>query len=123
MKDQELNLAIGQRLRSVRSAREMTQGDLAAHIGVTFQQIQKYENGTNRLSVAIMLRLCCFMNVDAGVFVSGIEALPIVQARDEPSFLAEDIRRISDEAVRENLSALIRSLAAVQHGDLRKSRR
>ena len=78
MEDQELNLAIGQRLRVVRTSRGLTQGDLAAHLGVVFQQIQKYENGTNRLSVAVMLRLCKFMDVDPGIFVNGVDAPEIV---------------------------------------------
>jgi transcriptional regulator with XRE-family HTH domain len=113
MRDQDLNLAIGRRLRAVRTARGLKQADLAAHIGVAFQQIQKYENGTNRLSVAVMLRLCAFMEIDAGEFVNGIDEAAAVQARDEAGSLSEDIRRISDDAVRDNLSALVRSLAAL----------
>ena len=41
---------IGQRLRSFRLAKEMSQGDLGTYFGITFQQIQKYESGKNRLS-------------------------------------------------------------------------
>ncbi|MGE6743656.1 helix-turn-helix domain-containing protein [Allorhizobium pseudoryzae] len=114
MKDQELNLAIGKQLRMVRSARGLTQAELGEEIGVTFQQIQKYENGTNRLSVAIMLRLCRFMDVDAGEFVSGISAAQGDRPPDEPSVIVNDLRRIPDETVRNNLFALIRSLAALQ---------
>jgi transcriptional regulator with XRE-family HTH domain len=46
----EVDKIIGQRLRSFRLAKEMSQGDLGTHLGVTFQQIQKYESGKNRLS-------------------------------------------------------------------------
>jgi transcriptional regulator with XRE-family HTH domain len=111
MKDQELNLAIGQRLRSVRAARGVTQSELAAHIGVAFQQIQKYENGTNRLSVAVMLRLCSFMKVDASWFVNGVETAAEAGAEDEAGYLAKKIGRISDETIRRNLTMLIHSLA------------
>lgn len=113
MRDQDLNLAIGRRLRAVRTERGLKQADLAAHIGVAFQQIQKYENGTNRLSVAVMLRLCAFMEIDAGDFVNGVGETAAVRPRDEAGSLSEDIRRISDDAVRDNLSALVRSLAAL----------
>jgi len=112
MKDQELNLAIGQRLRSVRAARGFTQSELAAHIGVAFQQIQKYENGTNRLSVAVMLRLCGFMKVDAGWFVNGIETEAGAGVEDEAAYLAREIERISDLKIRRNLTMLIHSLAS-----------
>lgn len=112
MKDQELNLAIGQRLRSVRAARGVTQSELAAHIGVAFQQIQKYENGTNRLSVAVMLRLCDFMKVDAGWFINGIETEAGAGVEDEAAYLAREIERISDLKIRRDLTMLIHSLAA-----------
>lgn len=46
----ELDKIIGQRMRSFRLAKEMSQEELGKHLGVTFQQIQKYENGKNRLS-------------------------------------------------------------------------
>jgi transcriptional regulator with XRE-family HTH domain len=46
----ELDEIIGRRLRSFRLAAKMSQSDLGAKLGVTFQQIQKYENGKNRLS-------------------------------------------------------------------------
>ncbi len=46
----DVDKLIGQRLRSARLAKFMSQSDLGKHLGVTFQQIQKYERGTNRLS-------------------------------------------------------------------------
>ena len=114
MKDQELNMAIGQRLRAVRSTRGLTQAELGVEIGVTFQQIQKYENGTNRLSVAIMLRLCQFMDINAGEFVNGIGLSEEGSSPDKASAIANDIRQISDETVRSNITALIRSLVRMQ---------
>ncbi|RWX74890.1 XRE family transcriptional regulator [Neorhizobium lilium] len=113
MKDSELNLAIGQRLRMARLEKGLKQSELAAHIGVAFQQIQKYENGSNRLSVAVMLRLCAFMDVNPGDFVSGIADAAETSSGDPADVIAEQIRRIPDDAVRNNLATLIRSLAAV----------
>lgn len=45
------DLVLGQHLRACRVQRGLTQEDLARQIGVTFQQVQKYEAGRNRLSV------------------------------------------------------------------------
>lgn len=47
-----LDLLIGQKLRGRRLMLGVTQEDLAATIGVTFQQIQKYERGTSRISAS-----------------------------------------------------------------------
>jgi transcriptional regulator with XRE-family HTH domain len=46
----EVDKIIGQRMRSFRLAKHMSQQEIGKHLGVTFQQIQKYENGKNRLS-------------------------------------------------------------------------
>ena len=42
---------LGKRIRILRRTLEMSQKDLASKIGVTFQQLQKYESGQNRISV------------------------------------------------------------------------
>ena len=47
---QESDIAIGERIRARRNQIEMSQEDLGGALGVSFQQIQKYEKGVNRLS-------------------------------------------------------------------------
>jgi transcriptional regulator with XRE-family HTH domain len=49
---------IGTRLRERRLALNMSQADLGAKLGVTFQQIQKYEKGANRVSAARLFEIC-----------------------------------------------------------------
>ena len=46
-----IDVAVGIRLRSLRKQRGMSQETLARALNLTFQQIQKYEKGTNRISV------------------------------------------------------------------------
>jgi transcriptional regulator with XRE-family HTH domain len=46
-----LDFEIGQRIRLLRVERNISQDELGHQIGVSFQQVQKYEKGTNRLSV------------------------------------------------------------------------
>lgn len=61
-----MDVAIGQRLRSYRKARKLTQTDLGAGLGVTFQQIQKYENGRNRISGSRLIEVCKLLDVSPG---------------------------------------------------------
>ncbi len=56
----QIDRAIGQRLRAYRLAAGMSQTTVGEHLGVTYQQIQKYEKGVNRLSGA---RLVAVMNL------------------------------------------------------------
>ncbi len=45
-----IDLIVARRLKKVRLENGLTQTDLANKLGVTFQQVQKYENGKNRIS-------------------------------------------------------------------------
>ena len=49
---------IGERIRNVRESRGMTQLELAIKLRVTWQQVQKYENGTNALPSTRVPDLC-----------------------------------------------------------------
>lgn len=55
--------AIGGRLRSFRRSRGMSQQTLGQSLGVTFQQVQKYENGKNRLSGSRLMVVCEVLKV------------------------------------------------------------
>jgi len=48
------DVALGERIRGLRRRRGLTQADLATEVGVTFQQIQKYERGANRVSASML---------------------------------------------------------------------
>lgn len=60
--------AIGGRLRERRKELGLTQGDLGEAIGVSYQQIQKIEVGTNRLSALQLWRLAGRLHVDLDYF-------------------------------------------------------
>jgi transcriptional regulator with XRE-family HTH domain len=49
---------LADQIRSRRRAKEMSQDHLGQQLGVSFQQIQKYEKGTNRLSAARLYEIC-----------------------------------------------------------------
>lgn len=46
----QIDVEIGQRIRAQRKIKRLSQTELANKLGVTFQQVQKYENGTNRVA-------------------------------------------------------------------------
>ena len=54
----ETDIAIGATIRTLRKQAGLSQERLAAAIGVTFQQVQKYEKGTNRVAVSTLLAIC-----------------------------------------------------------------
>ncbi|QXZ79627.1 helix-turn-helix domain-containing protein [Rhizobium sp. L51/94] len=54
----DMDRAIGEKLRDFRKMAGISQQIMGADIGVTFQQIQKYEKGTNRVSVSALVLIC-----------------------------------------------------------------
>lgn len=55
-------------LKNLRVSRKVSQEKLAVAIGVTFQQVQKYETGYNRITVSRLHRICKFFNVSPNEF-------------------------------------------------------
>ena len=62
------DVAIGQKLRALRLDRGLSQGALAAQVGVTFQQLQKYEKGVNRISAGRLAALAAALGVPVTAF-------------------------------------------------------
>ena len=63
-----INVHVGTRLRLVRRSHGLTQKQLAKVIGVSFQQLQKYERGLNRVGPGALYRLACFLDVPVAFF-------------------------------------------------------
>lgn len=67
-----INVRLGERIRAMRKLRLMTQADIARHLGITFQQVQKYERGKNRISVPMLLHIAHCLDVPADVLLAGL---------------------------------------------------
>lgn len=63
-----VDIHVGKRLRSLRREHNLSQTELGKHVDVTFQQIQKYEKGVNRISVSRLWRFCQLFNVRPDFF-------------------------------------------------------
>lgn len=63
---------IGSRIKAYRDIMGLSQSELGESVGVTFQQIQKYEHGTNKISVGRLFEICDALNVSAITFLNGL---------------------------------------------------
>lgn len=61
---------IGAWLRNQRQSKNKTQSEISEVIGVTFQQIQKYERATNKLNLHFFVQLCDYFKVDPNLIIS-----------------------------------------------------
>ena len=64
---------IGLQLRKIRLMRGRTQSRVSKAVGVTFQQIQKYERGQNAISINIIMKLCEYLDVSVDFFIKPLE--------------------------------------------------
>ncbi|TAJ70935.1 MAG: XRE family transcriptional regulator [Phenylobacterium sp.] len=69
----DVDILVGRQLRRRRRLMGLTQQQVAEMVGVRFQQIQKYECAGNRLSVAMLWKLACALDVDVAYFFTGAQ--------------------------------------------------
>jgi transcriptional regulator with XRE-family HTH domain len=67
-----IDVHAGARMRARRKALGMSQQALADKLGVSFQQIQKYERGANRISFSTLVRSAGVMGIDIAFFAEGL---------------------------------------------------
>ena len=113
---------VGGRVRLRRTLMGMSQGALGQALGLTFQQVQKYENGRNRISASRLDAMTRILEVDHAFFFSGLSRIdqPNDANHDVMRFVssAEGIRlnrdflQIGDDKVRRRIVDLVAALAA-----------
>jgi len=122
-----VDIHVGSRIRLRRQLLRMSQEKLGDELGVTFQQVQKYERGANRVGASRLYRLSRVLEVPVQFFFEGLheetqltgmadnDQTPIVydfiQSSDGVS-LAESFSRIKDPKVRRRVLELVRTLAS-----------
>lgn len=63
-----VDIQVGRRVRSRRDLLGITQTELAQALGLTFQQVQKYEKGNNRIGASRLAQIARFLDVPVGYF-------------------------------------------------------
>ena len=119
----QVDAEVGSRLRWLRQSVRMTQSALAEAIGLTFQQVQKYETGINRMGASRLQQIADVFNVPPSYFFDGNAAekltnpndqdsLSIFLASAEGSALARSFATIEDKALRRLIVRLVEKLTA-----------
>jgi len=102
---------VGQRLKDRRRLVEVSQQALADATGITFQQVQKYEKGSNRISAGRLVQFAQILGVEPGYFFEGA---PDVKGKGDAS--PEAAFRVSPECAR-----LIRAVASITDPTVRQA--
>lgn len=124
-----VDVQVGARVRAHRRLLGMTQSDLGAALGVSFQQIQKYEKGTNRIGASRLHDIASVLRIPVSVLFDGnashesltrnagkrtgrrnIEPADITLS-DDGLALARSFVRISDPRIRRRVVRLVEELS------------
>lgn len=132
-----IDVHVGARVKLRRSLMSMSQTDLANMLGITFQQVQKYERGANRVSASRLYHLSQILAVSIDFFFEGFNAKKPSQVygfseakqedftwleseggdlmeRKETIDLVRTYYQVQDETVRKNFLKMLKSLIASQ---------
>jgi len=108
---------VGERIRLRRTERGLTQEQLASALDVSYQQIQKYETGANRISAGRIYELSRRLGVEVGYFFEGLDdegsqAVPLEHGGRQRSAieLVRKFAQIRDPDVRAAIAGLVKSV-------------
>jgi transcriptional regulator with XRE-family HTH domain len=82
-----VDVLVGQNIRICRLQRELSQGELGRRIGVTFQQVQKYEKGANRVGASRLTQIADVLEVPLPTLFDGAPTVSEASSEQTPRFL------------------------------------
>jgi transcriptional regulator with XRE-family HTH domain len=112
-----IDVAVGRNVRIWRMARGLSQAQLASRLGVTFQQLQKYEFGANRIGTGRLVKVAAVLRVPITALFEGTDAADpsrslLALLADVRAFrLAHAFAAIKDSACRLSLVNLVEKMA------------
>ena len=108
---------VGERIRQRRTMLGLTQEHLASALNISYQQVQKYETGANRVSAGRLFEIAKRLETDVSFFFDGVEpddeSKPLAHGGKNRSTieLVRNFNEIDDPAVRSAVTGLLKSLA------------
>jgi transcriptional regulator with XRE-family HTH domain len=102
---------VGHNIRLQRLARRMSRSDLAKALGITFQQVQKYEKGVNRVGAGRLVRVAGALNVTVTTLLNGVPGGPAGRADASAAGLLAHPHRLR----------LVQAFAAINDGEVRRA--
>jgi transcriptional regulator with XRE-family HTH domain len=112
-----IDIAVGRNVRIWRMAKGLSQAQLATRLGVTFQQVQKYEVGANRIGTGRLVKLAAILGVPIAALFDGADGVDpsrslLALIADKRAFrLAHAFAAIDDSTVRVTLVNMVEKIA------------
>ncbi|MEM8576581.1 MAG: helix-turn-helix transcriptional regulator [Pseudomonadota bacterium] len=107
-----VDVHVGKKLKQARTLRRMSQTDVARKLGLSFQQIQKYEIGSNRIAASRLYELSRILEVQTSYFFEGLqEETAEERPRDSALDIVSAVASIEDDSVRSRIVTFIEDVS------------
>ncbi|HBB84228.1 MAG TPA: XRE family transcriptional regulator [Sulfitobacter sp.] len=108
-----VDIHVGRRLKQARTLRRQSQTDVARELKLSFQQIQKYEIGSNRIAASRLHELARILEVTPGYFFEGLDD-DTPETKNDPALdIVNAIGSIKDDNVRARILTFIEDVSGV----------
>lgn len=87
---------IGKQMKMLRMANKISQKKLAKSMGITYQQVQKYENGLNRISVSRLWQICKIFNISPDFLFEGTLSTAPTSGKKKPELIPNTLATSQD---------------------------
>jgi transcriptional regulator with XRE-family HTH domain len=112
---------VGSRLRMRRLMLDMSQADLADGLGLTFQQVQKYEKGTNRVSASRLQHISQILQVPVPFFFEGAPAATGIRPSAGETAEAPSPVYVADFLATSDGLSLVKAFMCIKDAKLRRA--
>ena len=99
---------VGRQIATVRVQTDVSQAQLARSIGISFQQLQKYENARNRVSASMLYEIASSLDVPVGRFFEGLPGNDEVRVEARPLPVDERLDFIASAEGRRLIEGLVK---------------
>ena len=110
----DIDRHVGERIRRRRVMLGLTQEQLGEALGISYQQIQKYETGANRVSAGRLFKISQILEINVAKLFDGLGEAPEEDVTSGSRHVIELVRsftKIKDEKIRGSVMALVRTLS------------
>jgi transcriptional regulator with XRE-family HTH domain len=111
------DIELGKRIRLRRVEQRISQAELGDQLGVSFQQVQKYEKGVNRVGAGRLTKIAEVLGITVGTFFTGKEVLDTEHSINKDNGEASPLKLLTVSGA----FRLLRAYADIEDSNLRRS--
>ena len=109
-----VDVHVGKRLKQIRTLRRLSQTDVARKLELSFQQIQKYEVGSNRVAASRLFELSQILDVPPAYFFEGLHDNSNAAPTEDPGMdIVNALAAIEDEGIKSRIKTFIEDVSGL----------